>query len=118
MLSCYFVRISTAPRSIRTDDLIGKDILWRKYNKNSITIGEDKFRALFSRNFCNGNVLEFNYVDGEPGGDAVLSSETGKEEFKFVNGQKEVRAERPFANVLDQFCGENRLVKPAESAVD
>ncbi len=44
------------------------------------------------RRFPNGNELQFNYVDGEPVGDAVLVSEAGREEFKFVNGQKEVRA--------------------------
>lgn len=51
----------------------------------------EMFSPFLVRKFSNGNVLEFNYVDGVPEGDAVLLSEAGKEEFKFVNGQKEVR---------------------------
>ena len=45
----------------------------------------------FLRIFPNGNELHFNYVNGEPAGDAVLSNGNCREEFKFVDGQKQVR---------------------------
>jgi hypothetical protein len=59
----------------------------------NLAIRSLSFTKLFndlSRIFPNGNELQFHYVNGEPVGEAVLVSEAGKEEFKFVNGQKEV----------------------------
>ena len=43
------------------------------------------------RIFANGNELHFEYVDSEADGDAVLTHEDCREQFKFVAGQKQVR---------------------------
>ena len=43
------------------------------------------------RIFPNGNELHFEYVNSEADGDAVLSHEDCREEFKFVAGKKQVK---------------------------